>query len=204
MDISLSKLPWYGQIGAFVVMSALSIYGFYTYYVSDVQAELQVKETRLTSLRADINKGVATARRLNEFQTQVTDLERRLDALKNVLPEQKDVADTLRRIQGLATQSNLSIQRFTPQAAVQQAMYAEVPFKLQAEGTYHNLGFFFDRVSKFPRIINIGEISIRPKSRQEPNATIVAECTATTFVLQEGAAPAAKGGKVVPKQPGAR
>jgi type IV pilus assembly protein PilO len=195
MDISLSKLPWYGQIGAFVVMSALSIYGFYTYYVSDVQAELQVKETRLTSLRADINKGVATARRLNEFQTQVTDLERRLDALKNVLPEQKDVADTLRRIQGLATQSNLTLLRFTPAPQRQQPLYLEVPYTLTADGNFHNLALFFDRVAKFQRIINVSDISVSAKPRQDPNSTITATLVATTFVLQEAAG---RGGRGAP------
>ena len=52
MDISLSKLPWYGQIGAFLVLSALSIYGFYTYYVSDVQAELTIKPSTHVSISA--------------------------------------------------------------------------------------------------------------------------------------------------------
>ena len=59
----------------------------------------------------DIARGVATARRLPEFESQVTQLEQRLENLKQVLPEEKDVADILRRIQGLATQSNLAIQR---------------------------------------------------------------------------------------------
>jgi type IV pilus assembly protein PilO len=152
-----------------------------------------LKETRLNALRADINKGVATARRLGEFQSQVTDLEHRLEALKNVLPEQKDVADTLRRMQGLATQSNLTILRFTPAPQKQQAMYQEVPYRISAEGTYHNLGTFFDRVSKFPRIINISEIAIHARSQADPNATVTAECTATTFVMagKGGGAPAA-------------
>ena len=187
MDISITKLPWYGQLGAFVVLAAASIYGFYTYYVSDQEAELALKQTHLTSLKTDVNKGLATARRRNEFQGQVTDLEHRLDSLRNVLPEQKDVADTLRRIQGLATQSNLTLLKFTPIGTKQQPLYLEVPYRIEAEGSYHNLGLFFDRVSKFPRIINIGDISISAKPRQEPNSTIVADCTATTFVLQEGA-----------------
>ena len=120
-----------------------------------------------------------------------------------MLPEEKDVADILRRIQGLATQSNLSIQRFTPQATVQQALYQEIPYRLQAEGTYHNLGLFFDRISKFPRIISVSEISVRAKTPAEPNATIIAECVATTFVLQEAAAGSKKGAPLVPKQPAA-
>jgi type IV pilus assembly protein PilO len=199
VDISISKLPWYGQLAAFVVLAAASVYGFYTYYVTDQQTELALKQTHLTTLKNDVNKGLATARRLNEFQGQVTDLEHRLDSLKNVLPEQKDVADTLRRIQGLATQSNLSLLKFTPIGTKQAPLYLEVPYRIEAEGSYHNLGLFFDRVSKFPRIIDIGDIAISAKPRQDPNSTIVADCTATTFVLQEaggrggrGAAPPAR------------
>ena len=64
VDISLSKLPWYGQIGAFVVVCGRAIYGFWNFYVTDSEAELALKQTHLTALNTDINKGVATARRL--------------------------------------------------------------------------------------------------------------------------------------------
>lgn len=195
MDISLSKLPWYGQIGAFVVLAVLAIYGFYTYYVTDVQAELALRQTHLSALKVDINKGVATARRLPEFEAEVVNLGARLESLKNVLPEQKDVADILRRLQGLATQSNLSLLRFTPAAQRQQPLYAEVPYRITAVGSFHNLALFFDRVSKFPRIINIGDISITANPRQDPNSTIIADMTATTFVLQEAGG---RGGRGAP------
>ena len=195
MDISLSKLPWYAQIGAFVVLAVLAIYGFHTYYVSEFQADLALRETHLRALKVDINKGVATARRLPEFQAEVTNLAARLESLKNVLPEQKDVADILRRLQGLATQSNLTLLRFTPSPQRQQPLYAEVPYRLTAVGSFHNLGLFFDRVSKFPRIINIGDISITANPRQDPNTTIIADMTATTFVLQESAG---RGGRGAP------
>jgi len=203
MDISLSKLPWWAQIGAFVVVSGLAVFGFWKFYVAEMQADIDARQTRLTALRGDITKGVATARRLPQFQSEVAELERRLENLRAVLPEQKDVADILRRVQGLATQSSLTIQRFTPQEPKQEALYAALPFKLRAEGTYHNLGLFFDRISKFPRIINVGEITIKPRQVQDASASIEAECVATTFVLQESKTPAAgRGGRgVVPKQP---
>jgi type IV pilus assembly protein PilO len=201
MELSLSKLPWYGQLGAFVLVSAGAVFGFWHFYVSEVQADITMRQSRLAGLQADIAKGVATAKQLPQFEKQVAELETRLESLRQVLPEEKDVADTLRRLQGLATKSNLAIQRFQPGKPVQQKLYAEIPYKLQAEGTYHNLGSFFDQISKFPRIINVSEISIKAKTPLEPGRTITAECVATTFVLQEAGAAAAAKGRAVPKQP---
>ena len=200
MNLSLSKLPWYAQIGAFVVVCLGAVFGFWKFYVSEVQADIDLRQSRLSALRADIDKGVKTARQLPQFEQQVKALEVRLESLRQVLPEEKDVADTLRRIQSLATKSNLQLQKFQPGKVVQQKLYAEIPYKLQAEGTYHNLGYFFDQISKFPRIINISEISVKAKTPPEPNATITADLVATTFVLQEGKGAAGKPG-TVPKQP---
>jgi type IV pilus assembly protein PilO len=201
MQLSLTTRPWYGQLGAFVVVSALAILGFWNFYVSEFSADIQLRQQRLAQQRADIARGRATAKQLPQFQGQVTELEGRLESLRQVLPEEKDVADTLRRIETLATRSNLAIQRFQPGKVVQQKLYAEIPYKLEAEGTYHNLAGFFDQISKFPRIINISEISIKAKAPAEQNRTIVAECVATTFVLQEGASAGRAGGGTVPKQP---
>jgi type IV pilus assembly protein PilO len=139
-----------------------------------------------------VAKGTTTANQLNQFKAQVSELEARLESLKAVLPEQKDVADLLRRIQTLATQSSLTIRGFKPAPSVTKQLHAEWPIALQLDGTYHNLGMFFDRVSKFSRIINVSNILIRGKDKPDPNPTITAECTATTFVLLEPkAAPAA-------------
>ena len=92
-------------------------------------------------------------------------------------------------------QSNLALLRFTPAPVRQQPLYAELPYRVTAVGNYHNLGLFFDRVSKFPRIINVGT-SRSPRARgQDPNATIIADMTATTFVLQDGGG---RGGRGAP------
>jgi Tfp pilus assembly protein PilO len=53
-------------------------------------------------------------------------------------------------------------------------------------------------VSKFPRIINVGDIKIQARTNQSDGSTVTAECTATTFVLLDqkevAAAAAAKAG----------
>lgn len=195
INVSLTKLPWYGQVGAFVLLSLAAAGGFWNWYARPLQADIDTRRSKLMAIRADISRGQATARNLPQFRQEVGQLQGQLDRLRTVLPEEQDVADLLRRVQGMATQSNLSIQGFTPQAVARKAMHMEWPIGLKLEGRYHDLGTFLERVSKFPRIINVGEIKIRSVANPTGSATITAECTATTFVLIESppaAAPLAR------------
>jgi type IV pilus assembly protein PilO len=191
LELQMNKLPWYGQVILFAVLGLAGVGVFYYFYVSPTRIEMATRETRLAGLRADITKGMTVAAQLPEFRAQVAELEGQLDQLRAVLPEQKDVADLLRRIQTLAAQSNLTIRGFKPLATATQTLHAEWPITLLLDGTYHNLGVFFDRISKFSRIINVSNIQIRAKTDAEPNSTITAECTAMTFVLLETPPPAA-------------
>ena len=124
---------------------------------------------------------MGTARRLPEFRRQVADLEAQLERLRPVLPSEKDVAELLRRIQGMATQSNLTIRGFAPQAVATRQMYAEWPIGLQIEGTYHNLALFFDRMSRFSRIINVEALKIGGLENV-PGKSIGANFVAKTFI----------------------
>jgi type IV pilus assembly protein PilO len=193
MELSLSKLPWYAQVGAFVALSGVGVFLFYKYHEAPTRAEMATREQQLQALRADINKGLETAKKLPEFRAQVEDLEARLTNLRAVLPEEKDAGELLRRLQTVATQSNLQIKSFKPAATVTKQLHAEWPISLELDGTYHNLAIFFDRVGKFTRIVNISGVEIGNKAQPEPNANIAAKCIATTFVLLEKPAPAKPG-----------
>src|SRR5687768_8652211 len=114
MELSLTKLPWYAQIGAFVILAGVAIGLFYRYYEVPFREEMSGREQQLKTLRADIAIGEETAKKLPEFRAQVDDLEARLSNLRAVLPEEKDAGDLLRRLQTVATQSNLQIRAFKP------------------------------------------------------------------------------------------
>ena len=130
----------------------------------------------------------------------------RLDSLRAVLPEEKDAADLLRRMQTVATQSNLTIKSFKPAPVVTKQLHAEWPIALELDGTYHNLAIFFDRVGKFTRIVNIsgarreGQGQARRRTRRSPR-----RCVATTFVLlDKPAAAPAEARKPAPRRPRAK
>jgi type IV pilus assembly protein PilO len=192
-------MPWYAQLGIFVVISAIGVGAFYYLYERKTQETLSARARELSAIRGRIRTGQDTARQLPEFRRQVAELEARLDSLKPILPDERDAGDLLRRVQTLAVQSNLQVLTFRPQAITTREMHAEWPIALQLQGNYHNLGLFLDRVSKFPRIINIGNMEL--EQQEEPGAaSMTINCTATTFVLvdappaeTEGAAESKKG-----------
>lgn len=185
MELTLTKLPWYAQVGAFVALAVVGCGLFYYYYEVPARSEITSRHTQLDALRGDITKGLATAKKLPEFRQQVTDLEARLANLKAILPEEKDAADLLNRMQTVASQSNMTIKGFKPAPTVTKTLHAEWPITLELDGTYHNLAIFFDRVGKFTRIVNISGLDVKGRDKPEANNTITATCIATTFVLLE-------------------
>ena len=202
MEISLTKLPWWAQVSAFVALAVGGVVAFYVYYEKPAREEMVGRQNQLKTITADINKGRATAKKLDEFRAQVDDLQARLESLKAVLPEEKDAADLLRSMQNVAAQSSLTIVSFKPAAPVMKDLHAEWPIALEIEGSYNNLATFFDRVGKFTRIINISGLVVEAKRGQSPSSTITAKCVATTFVLLDpSTVPKPKGkGKPAPKK----
>jgi type IV pilus assembly protein PilO len=189
VSTSLAKLPWYGQVGVFVALSLVLAGAFYYYYETPAQTAMGARRTELAAIQSRITLGQTKARQLPEFRKQIGELEARLEVLKPILPTERDAGDLLRRVQTLAVQSNLTILGFRPQAITLADMHAEWPISLQLEGNYHNFGLFLDRVSKFPRIINIGNMALGVSPTPSAAASMRIGVTATTFVLMEPEAP---------------
>jgi type IV pilus assembly protein PilO len=102
--------------------------------------------------------------------------------------------DLMRRVQYLAAQSSLAIRKFTPAPVAQREFYLEVPVNIDIDGTYHNLGAFFDRISRMSRLVNVGNVKIKSQSNQAINNTVTVQAVATTYVYQEPP-PTAQGGQ---------
>ena len=205
-NLSLSKLPWYAQIGAFVAIAAALAGAFYYFIESPRQVTLANQTKELSEIRGRVSRGQSMARQLPEFKREIATLEARLESLKPILPDERDVGDLLRRVQTLATQSNLQVRGFKPMGITTKDLHAEWPIALQLEGNYHNLGLFLDRVSKFPRIITIGSMSVAAKDDPTPSSSMTIGAVATTYVLVDPPPapvedPNAKGKKGTKKAP---
>jgi type IV pilus assembly protein PilO len=88
---------------------------------------------------------------------------------------------------------------------VNKEFYQEWPITVEVDGTYHNLGMFFDRVGRLSRLVNVGSLKVKANAKQTSSNTIGASCVATTFVYVEqppGGPPGKPGARPVPPKPG--
>lgn len=184
----MSRLGFGAQLTVFAILGAI-LYGvFYMWFYSPMQLEIEEKSTIRRDLQAEVENAKTTAARLPEFRREVERKEATLQALSRILPSQKEVDDLLRKVQQLAAESSLDVLRFKPEATRPQDFYAEWPITLDLDGSYHNLAYFFDRLSRLSRIVNVTNLNIQSKSEPTISSTISASCTATTFVFIESLA----------------
>ena len=134
-SLGLDKYPWYGQLAVWLLAAGAGAGAFYYFYEMPQQQTMAARQKEVDTLKAKNEKGAETARQLPAFKAQIGELEARLEALKPILPEEKDVGDLLRRVQTLATQSNLTIRAFRPQPIATREIHAEWPIGLELEGT---------------------------------------------------------------------
>jgi Tfp pilus assembly protein PilO len=183
MALEMDKMSFGTQVVVFLLLAA-AIYGAFYYFVyTKMQTEIEKKTTQRQELRDEVEKGKVTAARLPEFQREVERREATLQALSRILPSSKEVDDLLRKVQQMAAESSLDVLRFKPEATQPREFYAAWPISLELDGNYHNLAYFFDRLSKLSRIVNVSDLKIGASRTPTVSSTIQASCTATTFVF---------------------
>ena len=180
----IMELPEQQQI-MLAVLAAAALGAFWYYLIFPVSTQMEALDQRVNTLLVEVETAQAIAARRPQFEADVQELSGQLDELKKVLPDEKETAEIVRRVEQLAVESDLSIRSFTPQATVAYEFYEDWPIRMSLEGSYNNLGLFFQRVANFQRIINVDNIEIKAISNTDPDRTISATCTATTFVLLE-------------------
>jgi Tfp pilus assembly protein PilO len=198
----LEGKPWYYGLAAGVFAGAALFLLTYWVYIGPKKEEIQAEEGKLEGLQQKIQEGRAAKQQLPKFREEVRQLELELDKLLRILPARRNTPDLLRRIRALAEQGDFALRRFTPGQLTDQEFYSQWPIEVSIEGTYHNLAMFFDRISRFSRIINIEGLEISAIARPNDPHTIAASFKAKTFVYKEPAPETAEGG-TAPGQTGA-
>jgi type IV pilus assembly protein PilO len=180
---ALEGKPWYvGLIGG-VVLGGLVVLGLHELKLKPMKQQIAGQRAELAQLEQQIQEGRAAKQRLPQFREEVRRLELELEKLLRILPTRRNTEDLLRRIRSLVEQGDHRLDTFVPGTLREGEFYSEWPIAIGLKGTYHNLAMFFDRVSRFPRIINIDNLKVTAIT--EGRFTISSTFTASTFVYRE-------------------
>jgi len=209
LDLKLEEKKWSYALGIGLVIGALLAGGVHYAWFRGINADIKNKRAELESLQAEIEKGRAAERKLAQFREEVKRLELELSKLLQILPSKRNTEELIKRIETLTRQGDFTLKKFTPGEFVPKEFYAEWPIDISVDGTYHNLALFFDRMSRFSRIINVEDLKISNLDTV-PGKSIAANFVAKTFIYTGdessggAAAPGAggrPGGPAGPKPP---
>ena len=183
-----------------VVLVLLGIYLPFS-PVAQEKDQLDKALVQKAQLTQEVQQLQVYQRRFGELKQQMDALNRQLDTLKTIVPEEKETDEFIRLLQGAASSANVEIRQLKAKAVVpKDNNYYEMPFEVQADGPYFNVLDFFGRLSRLSRIINVGDLEFADPDKAKgthyamrPGSTVSGIFTATTYFTKPADATPAAG-----------
>ena len=124
-------------------------------------------KTEKTSLEKELTAQKDTLRIIQALKPQLAQLrmelntaQNKLDSLKSIFPDQKEVPKLIREITSVARASGITTTRFNPMPDVEREYYIENRYSIMVEGRYHDLADFYAFLANFTLIINLSSMHI--------------------------------------------
>jgi type IV pilus assembly protein PilO len=187
-------------LGAVVITGAL----FFTVFKSQREDNdaAQVQLSQLLRKNAELE---AYAPRLADLDRQVANLKQQLEMERRIVPDEKEIDNFMRMVNGEARKAGVEMRRYTSKPYNTKEFYTEVPFEVELDGSYYSMLGFFDRLTKVERIVNVSNLAMastrkptdahaRHAYQYAPGESVVATCLTTTYFSHDldPAGPAAK------------
>ncbi len=183
--MDLQSLPWYGQFLVFLFIGAVAFLFFYFMVYSGTQDQINGLVSQIEQLDVEIKTAEKKEGKQKQLQDEVKRREVLLEKLKEILPEQNEIAGIIKKIESLMSASRLKIERWAPPVQRRKEIYIEHQYAIDIEGGYHNLGVFFDQLSRIKKIFTVNALEIRPVRKRDSPHIIGASFKACTYTYLE-------------------
>jgi type IV pilus assembly protein PilO len=177
----LTKLPKAARFGIMIGVGVLLAAAYFALFYQDKNAELVELRGRELELQRKLSEVRSVAANIAAFETEIADLEIKLKTALRQLPNDKELEVLLTDISNLGKTAGIEIKSFKRNEEIIHDFYAEVPIEIEIEGEFHDIAQFFDLMSKLPRIVNMGALSIAIAREGEDATVLSLRGTATTF-----------------------
>jgi type IV pilus assembly protein PilO len=185
-DMDLESLPWYGQFLVFLLIGIVILGLFYYIHYSPKQDDISKIEKQIDEIEIEIKKAERKKNKLAQMEEQLENTKEFLEKLKGILPEKEEISQILKNIQSNISNTRLKIYTFSPRPEKVSEVYIEKPYSIQVEGNYHNLGIFFDQLSRLKKIFTINSLNINSTKKSSSEFTVKANFVAATYLYRKG------------------
>jgi type IV pilus assembly protein PilO len=168
-----------------VLITAILVAGYY-YHIEGLQAQLTVVELKEEELKKEFEKKAFQAANLDAYRRQMVEMEESFGALVSQLPSDTEVPGLLEDITNKGLLNGLDIASIDLQKEQAKEFYVELPIKIIAKGSYHDLGAFISAMAGLPRIVTLHDftISVAKAGSNRLNMSIIAK----TYRYKDGEA----------------
>jgi type IV pilus assembly protein PilO len=185
MAVDLNTKPWYVAAIIGVLLGAALFAVMHMYVFKEIGTQIERLENSIDDLEREIEKGRAAKADLPRLEEDIRNYEVELERLRRILPTRRETDNLIKRLKQLTERGRFNLTQFTPGDLEDRGFYYEWPMRVGLDGTYHELGLFFDRLSRFSRIINVNDLTIRPLKRSGESFTVHADFVQRTFIYKE-------------------
>ena len=143
------------------------------------------KITTLSDQQAKIEKtlqGIKIAlKNRPQLQRELEETQAVFEEASKLLPKDKEIPKLLADISALGRTAGLDFLTFRPQADIPKDFYSEIPVDIDVVGPYHNVGFFFDQVSKLARIVSVLNVKMGTPKKEGNEILLNSNCKLITY-----------------------
>jgi len=176
---AVTKLPWAARMGILAAIAVMIGAGYYFLAYEAKGEELKALHAQELELQRRLSEVRSVAANIGAFETEIAGLEIKLKTALRQLPNKKQLEVLLTDISNLGKTSGIEIKSFKRNEEVGHDFYAEVPIQIELSGEFHNIATFFDLMSRLPRIVNMGALSIGIRSESMAGTFLTVKGTAT-------------------------
>ena len=185
----LVNLPKPAKLGIGFGGLAVIAIAVYVLLISPALERTAKLDGELKKVEDEVKQNRAVLASLEVFKRQAADLEKQLALLTLKLPTEREMPPLYRTVSDLAFQAGLAVMLFQPRDAQVREYYAQIPITITAEGGYHELATFFDRLAALPRVVSVDTWKVTGIARAKQ--PMRADLTLATYQYRPVGAPAA-------------
>ena len=169
------------KLGITVGIILLPLVIFYFSYYQQKAEKIQNLNQKKVSLTQQLRTVKLKASNLAKFEEELKEAENIFLESAVLLPKEKEIPKLLKDISALGRNAGLDFLTFRPLADIPKDFYAEIPVTINVRGPYHNMGFFFDQVSKLARIVSVTNVKMSSPKKEGGEMLLNSDCQLVTY-----------------------